>query len=135
MRNKDVYSTAIWSGYFPSTFNFVYKKDGKYVQCSYCGIFIHYRAITRDHVYPKSKGGILKTPACEKCNIRKKDMLPIEWAIFAADERIDFAMIPIGAEFMQLQVELCTDRDSLLADIAHLLDEVIEQESEDQLIA
>lgn len=68
--------------YYPLDYNFVYHRyDGK-VQCSYCGIFENYDTITRDHVYPKSKGGSITVPCCYSCNEAKKDALPIDWAIF-----------------------------------------------------
>lgn len=84
------------SGHFPLTFNFVLIKEDKYVQCSYCGMMIVAKDITKDHVYPKSKGGEIKTPACMNCNVVKEDMLPIEFAIFAYKNGIDIATIPIG---------------------------------------
>ena len=116
---RNIYRTAIGSGYFPLTFNFVKLTDGKYVQCAYCGKFIYHRRVTRDHIYPKSKGGVLKAPACMNCNEEKEDMLPIEWAVYAAKKKIDIAMIPMGAEFE-------FERDSLMADICLLLELLIE---------
>lgn len=95
-KHRDWYKTANKTGHFPLTFNFVFIKDDKYVQCSYCGMFIHFKSITKDHVYPKSKGGEMKTPACMNCNVVKEDMLPIDWAIFASKNGIDIATIPIG---------------------------------------
>jgi hypothetical protein len=59
-------------------------------------MFIHGKSITKDHVYPKSKGGEIKTPACMNCNIVKEDMKPIDFAIFAFKTGIDIAVIPIG---------------------------------------
>ncbi len=98
-KEKDVYAAARGSGHFPLSFNFIRRKDGKYIQCSYCGMFIHYKRITRDHVYPKSKGGLIKTPSCRSCNERKQDKLPIEWAIFSYENLEDLAVLPIGSEF------------------------------------
>lgn len=82
-RKKDWIRSARGSGYFPMNFNFVRETVDKVTQCSYCGYFISVPKVTRDHVYPKSKGGIIKTPACQVCNDLKKDMLPISWAIYA----------------------------------------------------
>lgn len=42
------------------------------------------RDSTRDHVYPKSLGGIITTTACYTCNTKKKNMLPVDWAIAAS---------------------------------------------------
>lgn len=95
-KHRDWYRTAKASGHFPLTFNFVFIKDDKYVQCSYCGMFFNAREITKDHVYPKSKGGEIKTPACMSCNVVKEDMRPIDFALFAYKTGIDIATIPIG---------------------------------------
>lgn len=84
------YRAAIGSGHYPLTFNFIHIRQDKHTQCSYCGMFIHEKKLTRDHVYPKSKGGLLKTPCCGPCNIAKEDMLPIEWAIYASENDIGF---------------------------------------------
>jgi Pyruvate/2-oxoacid:ferredoxin oxidoreductase delta subunit len=100
-RKKDWLRTARGSGHYPLTFNFIYSVNGKLVQCSYCGQFIPEREITRDHVYPKSKGGIIKTPSCEPCNIEKEDMLPIAWAIHMFKVGRDIAIIPIGYTMQQ----------------------------------
>ena len=121
VKQKDAYKAATHSGNFPLTFNFVFLRDGRYIQCSYCGIFVYYRTITRDHVYPKSRGGILKAPACTDCNVAKENMLPIEWALYAARNRLDVATIPIGAEFMQSEVELLPKKKVLLQQIYSLL--------------
>ena len=94
---KDWYRTARGSGHYPLTFNFIFIKTDKAVQCSYCGRFIPEKKLTRDHVYPKSKGGIIKTPSCSPCNIEKEDMLPIEWALYCYKNSIDLPNIPIGA--------------------------------------
>jgi hypothetical protein len=59
-------------------------------------MFTNARDITKDHVYPKSKGGEIKTPACMPCNVVKEDMLPIDFAIYAFKHGIDIATIPIG---------------------------------------
>lgn len=129
-RKKDrdiyhVYRIAKHSGNFPLTFNFVHLRDGRHIQCSFCGRFIYYRDITRDHVYPKSKGGTIKAPACEKCNTRKKDMKPIEWAIYAAKHREDMAVLPIGEEYSRLDIEELPHKRVLLGQFASLLDAYI----------
>lgn len=40
---------------------------------------------TRDHVVPKSKGGIDTVWACYQCNNIKGCMMPDEWELFMAD--------------------------------------------------
>jgi len=67
-------------GFYPYTYNFVQRIRGEYAQCSYCGTFVLMRDMTRDHVWPKSLGGEITTTACYRCNTKKKDMKPIEWA-------------------------------------------------------
>lgn len=85
---KDWYRAARASGHFPLTFNFVFIRQDRHIQCSYCGTFVPEKQITRDHVWPKSRGGIIKTPSCLDCNIAKEDMLPIEWAVHASNTGI-----------------------------------------------
>lgn len=93
---KQRYRAAMNTGHFPLNFNFLLIRNEKFIQCSYCGVFVHDKKITRDHIYPKSRGGIIKTPACMSCNVDKEDMLPIDWAIHASKEGRDLAVIPIG---------------------------------------
>lgn len=38
------------------------------------------RSRTRDHVYPKSRGGRRTVPSCRHCNHLKGDLLPDQWA-------------------------------------------------------
>ncbi len=51
-------------------------------QCQYCGGKFKTHELTFDHVIPKSKGGGTNweniVAACEKCNVKKGDMLPHE---------------------------------------------------------
>lgn len=46
--------------------------------CHYCGIGLGYGMVTRDHVFPKSRGGKLeggnRVYACPACNVAKGDM-------------------------------------------------------------
>ena len=37
---------------------------------------------TRDHVFPKSRGGIYTVPCCLRCNNMKADTTPREWQKF-----------------------------------------------------
>lgn len=96
---KDWYRAARASGHYPLTFNFIFIRQDKHIQCSYCGTFVHEKKVTRDHVYPKSKGGLIKTPCCLPCNIAKEDMKPIEFAIWFSKMGYDLAVLPIGSEF------------------------------------
>ena len=68
-------------GFFPYSYNFVLKKRGEEAQCSYCGKFILMRDMTRDHTYPKSQGGKITTTSCKKCNTKKRNLKPIEFAL------------------------------------------------------
>ena len=95
-RNKDWLSAIRYSGNYPLTFNFVLNKNGHHIQCAFCGNFINEKRITRDHIWPKSKGGLIKVPACRNCNEAKADTKPIDFAIWYAKEKRDFAMIPMG---------------------------------------
>lgn len=125
MKGKDVYRAALGSGHFPLTFNFPHKRDGRYIQCSLCGVFVYYRSITRDHIYPKSKGGLIKAPACVNCNIAKENMLPIEWALYAYHKGLDLATIPIGAEYMQADVDLLPTKHEMYQVLATDFDQLI----------
>ena len=77
------------SGFYPYEYNFIFRCRSGQTQCSYCGNFFNTKTITRDHVYPKSRGGVLTTPACYRCNTLKADMLPIDWAVFNSLRAID----------------------------------------------
>ena len=52
-------------------------------QCYYCRESLNNTTTTKDHIYPKSKGGILskknKLFACKKCNRSKGDLTLEEW--------------------------------------------------------
>ena len=72
---------ALKRGYFPYNFNFVRGHRGDLAQCSYCGSFLPMKQMTRDHIYPKSLGGIITTTACYSCNVNKKDLKPIEFGL------------------------------------------------------
>ena len=52
-------------------------------KCHYCGQRIPPRQLTMDHVVPISRGGRSTkanvVPACKPCNVKKRQMLPIEW--------------------------------------------------------
>ncbi len=95
-RNKDWLSAIRHSGNYPLTFNFVLQRIGHHIQCAYCGRFINEKRITRDHSWPKSKGGIIKVPSCRPCNEAKANMKPIDFGLWWAKEGRDIATIPIG---------------------------------------
>jgi 5-methylcytosine-specific restriction endonuclease McrA len=76
-------------GFYSMDWNFVFGRRGGTVQCAYCGLFISAKEVTRDHVYPRSKGGYSTAPACRPCNEAKIDLRPIEWAVYAYKYRMD----------------------------------------------
>jgi len=71
--------------YYPMNFNFLFRTQDNLWQCSYCGKFIERKDLSRDHVYPKSHGGGSTTVCCLTCNDLKKNMKPIEFAIFFSE--------------------------------------------------
>lgn len=60
----------------------------KIVICFYCRRKIYKQHITRDHVWPRSRGGGHDfrniVPACQRCNTRKADQSLEEYAAFVA---------------------------------------------------
>lgn len=122
---KNVFRAAIGSGHFPLTFNFVLRIDGRYIQCYGCGRWVYYRKITRDHVYPKSRGGQQKAPACEDCNIAKENMLPIEWALYSYRHNMDIATIPIDAEYMMALVDMLPSKYELYQQMANAIESLL----------
>lgn len=62
--------------------------------CPYCGETmhavktrsgkIHPRFPTRDHVYPKSRGGNTTLVVCSTCNATKRDLIPSAWLAWIA---------------------------------------------------
>lgn len=52
-------------------------------RCAYCGAPLRDGVRTRDHVYPRSRGGTNRRgnliPACRECNASKGDMAPGQW--------------------------------------------------------
>lgn len=72
---------SIKNGFYPYDYNFLFQRREYIISCSYCGRFMSARDITRDHTYPKSRGGLQTTPSCLRCNELKADSLPIAWAI------------------------------------------------------
>lgn len=79
---KEARNYQLKRGYFPYNFNFVRGHRGDLAQCSYCGKFIPMKDMTRDHVWPKSLGGVFTTTSCMECNTIKKNMKPIEFALW-----------------------------------------------------
>jgi len=47
--------------------------------CWYCGVELCSANSTKDHFFPKSKGGRLQVHCCNNCNKMKGDMSPIEF--------------------------------------------------------
>lgn len=89
LRSKQKYGYSTRQAFFPMDFNFLFKIQENQFQCSYCGIFVSGKELTKDHVYPKSKGGGSITTSCDPCNVRKQDMKPIQWALEAYDKGWD----------------------------------------------
>lgn len=60
----------------------------KNFHCYWCGRMMLSRgaksllAETRDHIVPKSKGGLATVRSCLACNSLKKDMMPMEWQAY-----------------------------------------------------
>lgn len=48
-------------------------------KCWYCGSESS-GIITKDHFWPKSKGGKLMVYCCSRCNIQKGNKTPLQWA-------------------------------------------------------
>ncbi len=48
-------------------------------KCYYCG---QPEICTKDHFYPKSRGGNVIIWACAVCQGSKKDMMPEEWVVY-----------------------------------------------------
>lgn len=64
--------------------------------CPYCGVSMDWRgfggaSVSREHVYPRSRGGALTIIACEGCNIAKGAMMPFDWIeyLYAIGRRDD----------------------------------------------
>lgn len=52
---------------------------GNVNSCFYCENKVKKGSITKDHFYPKSKGGLLTVYCCFRCNQFKKDYTPEVW--------------------------------------------------------
>ncbi|MBZ0135650.1 MAG: HNH endonuclease [Planctomycetes bacterium] len=84
VRKPEVITLAKYAGYpntgVPYSRRGVFERDNG--QCQYCGIFVHKRAMTIDHVLPVSRGGATSWPncvlACQRCNHIKSNRLPAE---------------------------------------------------------
>lgn len=87
---KIVANRYLRNGFYPQEYSFIFRKRMPHTMCSYCGIFILTKNVTRDHIWPKSKGGSYTTPSCDSCNTLKKDMKPIEWGIEASLSGLTF---------------------------------------------
>lgn len=86
INSKDFLYDFARKGFYPYTYSFTQKVRTDTAQCSYCGKFVLMREMTRDHVWPKSLGGEITTTACSECNTRKRDMKPIEFAIWWSEK-------------------------------------------------
>jgi 5-methylcytosine-specific restriction endonuclease McrA len=57
--------------------------------CYYCKRPTLPKELTMDHIVPIARGGRSKknnvVTACKKCNNKKKQLLPMEWALYLKD--------------------------------------------------
>jgi hypothetical protein len=63
---------------------------GNQYKCYYCGTE---EKCTKDHFYPKSKGGKYLVWACHSCQRHKSNLLPLDWL-----EKIDRTRMPQDAK-------------------------------------
>ena len=61
--------------------------------CVYCGKKTPAEELTMDHIVPVSRGGTTSkgnvAPACKTCNIKKKQLLPLEWDAYIRSVKVD----------------------------------------------
>ena len=84
VRKPEVITLAKFAGFpnkgVPYSRRGVYERDNG--QCQFCGVYVHKRAMTIDHVLPVSRGGATSWTncvlACQRCNHDKGDRLPAE---------------------------------------------------------
>ena len=61
----------------PLSNQLLFKRDGYH--CGYCGLKFHSNQLSRDHIIPRSRGGLdvwhNVVAACKHCNCKKDDML------------------------------------------------------------
>ncbi len=62
-------------------------------QCYYCHQTFPFKELTMDHLVPLTRGGRSTrdnlVPSCKACNIRKKNMLPLEWEAYLDTFRVE----------------------------------------------
>jgi hypothetical protein len=84
VRKPEVITLAKFAGFpnvgVPYSRRGIYERDNS--QCQFCGVFVHKRAMTIDHVLPASRGGgtgwLNCVLACNRCNHVKGDRTPAE---------------------------------------------------------
>ena len=94
MRKPEVITLAKYAGYpntgVPFSRRGVFERDNG--QCQYCGVYVHKRAMTIDHVLPVSRGGGTNWTncvlACQRCNHSKSDRTPGEASMALAQEPV-----------------------------------------------
>jgi len=82
VRKPEVITLARFAGYpnvgVPYSRRGVYERDGG--RCQFCGVYVHKRAMTIDHVVPVSQGGVTSWQncvlACNRCNHVKGGRTP-----------------------------------------------------------
>ena len=94
VRKPEVITLAKYAGYpntgVPYSRRGVFERDNG--QCQYCGVYVHKRAMTIDHVLPVSRGGGTNWTncvlACQRCNHSKSDRTPGEASMALAQEPV-----------------------------------------------
>lgn len=94
VRKPEVITLARYAGYpntgVPYSRRGVFERDNG--QCQYCGVFVHRRAMTIDHVLPVSRGGGTNWKncvlACQPCNHAKSDRTPVEAGMALSQEPV-----------------------------------------------
>lgn len=70
--------------------------------CAYCGKSFNHSKLSRDHILPRSKGGLdiwtNVVTSCIKCNVSKNDRTPEEWG----KELLYVPYTPTKSEFLIL---------------------------------
>lgn len=91
---------AYLANYVPLTNKTLFRRDCN--MCAYCGKLFSFDNLTRDHVLPRSKGGLDNwsnmVTSCGKCNRYKADRTPEE----ANMELLYIPYIPVRSEYLIL---------------------------------
>jgi hypothetical protein len=97
---------AVFSGHYTNhvphlTNRELFRRDGNL--CMYCGNTYHDRDLTRDHIIPRSQGGVDKwtnvVAACKRCNTAKGGRTPEESNM----PLLAIPFVPNAAEYLALK--------------------------------